>query len=102
MLHVVPGVVVLALGLAITDAPLTATAMNSAPARHSGIAAGLGTAVLAAGAVCAAGGLLAALTITNPPRVPRPAGVPAPEQCLHCGLDAPPLTTSAGQTAGPQ
>jgi len=66
MLHVVPGVVVLALGLAITDAPLTATAMNSAPARHSGIAAGLGTAVLAAGAVCAAGGLLAALTVTDP------------------------------------
>jgi EmrB/QacA subfamily drug resistance transporter len=38
MLHVLPGVAVLALGLAITDAPLTATAMNSAPARHSGIA----------------------------------------------------------------
>jgi predicted MFS family arabinose efflux permease len=37
MLHVLPGVVVLALGLAITDAPLTATAMNSAPAQHSGI-----------------------------------------------------------------
>jgi EmrB/QacA subfamily drug resistance transporter len=37
-LHVLPGVVVIALGLAITDAPLTATAMNSAPAQHSGIA----------------------------------------------------------------
>ena len=22
------------------------------------------------------------------------------EQCLHCGLDAPPLTTTTGQTAG--
>jgi EmrB/QacA subfamily drug resistance transporter len=38
VLHVLPGVAVLALGLAITDAPLTATAMNSAPAQHSGIA----------------------------------------------------------------
>ncbi len=38
VLHVLPGVVVCALGLAITDAPLTATAMNSAPVQHSGIA----------------------------------------------------------------
>jgi EmrB/QacA subfamily drug resistance transporter len=38
VLHVLPGVVVLALGLAITDAPLTATAMNAVPERHSGIA----------------------------------------------------------------
>ena len=36
--HVLPGVVVTALGLAIMDAPLTATAMNSEPVRHSGIA----------------------------------------------------------------
>jgi EmrB/QacA subfamily drug resistance transporter len=38
VLHVLPAVVVLALGLAITDAPLSATAMNSVPARHSGVA----------------------------------------------------------------
>jgi hypothetical protein len=44
--------------------------------------------------------VLAAFTITNPERVPRPAGAPAPEECLHCGLDAPPLTTSVSQTAG--
>jgi hypothetical protein len=42
---------------------------------------------------------LAAFTITKPPHVPRPAGVPAPEQCLHCGLDAPPLTISVSQMA---
>ena len=137
-LHVLPAVIVLALGLAITDAPLTATAMDSAPAQHSGIAsavnndaarfggllalaalpplagitgadythpdalaAGFRTAVLIAGAVCAAGGLLAALTITNPPRVPRPAGAPLPAACLHCGLEAPPLRTDAGNRPAP-
>jgi MFS family permease len=139
VLYVLPAVVVFGLGLAITVAPLTATAMSSAPAQHSGIAsavnndvarfggllavaalpalagitgtsylhpaalaAGFRTAALISGATCAAGGLLAALTITNPPRVPRPAGVPPREECLHCGLDAPPLTTSVSQTAGPE
>ena len=139
VVHVLPAVVVFGLGLAITVAPLTATAMSSAPAAHSGIAsavnndvarfggllavavlpalagitgtaylhpdalaAGFRTAVLISGAMCAAGGLLAAVTITNPPRVPRPAGAPAPGECLHCGLDAPPLTTTVGQIAGTQ
>jgi EmrB/QacA subfamily drug resistance transporter len=137
VVYVLPAVVVFALGLAITVAPLTATAMSSAPAELSGIAsavnndvarfggllavavlpalagitgtvylhpdalaAGFRTAALISGATCAAGGVLAAFTITNPERAPRPAGMPAPEECLHCGLDAPPLTTSLGQTAG--
>jgi hypothetical protein len=56
--------------------------------------------VLISGATCIAGGILAAFTITNPPRVPRPTGAPAPEECLHCGLDAPPLTTTLSQPAG--
>jgi EmrB/QacA subfamily drug resistance transporter len=136
VLYVLPAVVVFGLGLAITVAPLTATAMNSAPAEQSGIAsavnndvarfggllavavlptlagitgtvylhphalaAGFRTAALISGVTCAAGGVLAAFTITNPPQLPRPAGAPAPEQCLHCGLDAPPLTTSVSQTA---
>jgi EmrB/QacA subfamily drug resistance transporter len=136
LLYVLPAVVVFGLGLAITVAPLTATAMNSAPAEQSGIAsavnndvarfggllavavlpalagitgtvylhphalaAGFRTAALISGVTCAVGGVLAAVTITNPPQVPRPPGAPAPEQCLHCGLDAPPLTTSASQTA---
>jgi MFS family permease len=153
--YVLPAVVVFGFGLAITVAPLTATAMNSAPARHAGVAsainndlarfggllavailpalagitgraylhpdalaAGFRIAVLVSGAVCAAGGLLAAVTITDPPRSPEAEGapaagapgaevVPAPErvltarrvaaagQCLHCGLDAPPLTTGS-------
>jgi MFS family permease len=137
VLYVLPAVIVFGLGLAATVAPLTATAMSSAPAQHSGIAsainndvarfggllavavlpalagitgtaylhpptlaAGFRTAVLISGVTCAAGGLLAAFTITNPPRVPRPAGAPAPEECLHCGLDAPPLTTTLSQPAG--
>jgi EmrB/QacA subfamily drug resistance transporter len=137
VVYVLPAVVVFALGLAITVAPLTATAMSSAPAELSGIAsavnndvarfggllavavlpalagitgtvylhpdalaAGFRTAALISGATCAAGGVLAAFTITNPERAPRPAGMPAPEECLHCGLDASPLTTSLSQTAG--
>jgi len=137
VLYVLPAVVVFGLGLGLTVAPLTATAMNSAPAEQSGIAsavnndvarfggllavavlpglagitgtvylhpdalaAGFRTAALISGLTCAAGGVIAAFTITNPPRVSRPAAVPAPEQCLHCGLDAPPLTTSVSQTAG--
>jgi EmrB/QacA subfamily drug resistance transporter len=139
VVYVLPGVVVFGLGLAITVAPLTSTAMSSAPAEHSGIAsavnndvarfggllavailpalagitgraylhpaalaAGFRTAALICGAMCAAAGVLAAFTITNPARVPRPAGAPAPEECLHCGLDAPPLTTAVSQPAGPE
>jgi EmrB/QacA subfamily drug resistance transporter len=137
VVYVLPAVLVFGLGLAITVAPLTSTAMSSAPAEHSGIAsavnndvarfggllavavlpalagitgtvylhpaalaAGFRTAALISGAMCAAGGLLAAVTITNPPRVPQPAGAPEPEECLHCGLDAPPLATTASQPAG--
>jgi len=137
VVYVLPAVVVFGLGLAITVAPLTSTAMSSAPPEHSGIAsavnndvarfggllavavlpalagitgtsylhpaalaAGFRTAALISGAVCAAGGVLAAFTITNPGRVARPAGAPAPEECLHCGLDAPPLITAASPAAG--
>jgi len=135
VLYVLPAVIVFGLGLAITVAPLTATAMNSASAEHSGIASavnndvarfggllavavlpalagitgtvylhpdalatGFRTAALISGVTCAAGGVLAAFTITNSPGVPHPAA--EPEQCLHCGLDAPPLTTGVSQTAG--
>ena len=65
------------------------------------LAAGFRTAVLISGGLCAAGGLLAAVTITNPRKDPGTAAAPAPEECLHCGLDAPPLTTSVSQAAGP-
>jgi len=40
-LYVLPAVIVFGLGLAATVAPLTATAMSSAPAQHSGIASAI-------------------------------------------------------------
>jgi MFS family permease len=134
VISVLPAVVVFGIGLAITVAPLTSTAMNSAPAEHAGIAsavnndlsrfggllavailpplagitgqaylhpaalaAGFRIAVLISGGLCCAGGLLAALTITNPRS--EPAGAPAPEQCLYCALDAPPLITAPAASA---
>jgi EmrB/QacA subfamily drug resistance transporter len=133
LVSVLPAIVVLGLGLAITTAPLTSTAMDSAPPQHSGIAsavnndmsrfggllaiavlpalvgitgtaylepgplaAGFRTAVLISAGLCTAAGVLAAATITNPPRAPLPAGA-APEECFHCGLDAPPLITTVSQ-----
>jgi EmrB/QacA subfamily drug resistance transporter len=137
LIHVLPAVVVFGFGLAITIAPLTATAMSSAPSRHAGVAsavnndlarfggllavavlpalagitgpsylhpdalaAGFRTAVLISGGLCAAGGLLAAVTITDPRRVPPSAGEPSSGACLHCGLDAPPLTVSVSRAPG--
>lgn len=63
---------------------------------------GFHTAVLIAAAVAAVGGLLAAATIRNPVRA---AAEPPPVtladrdtlNCLHCGLDAPPLRTRSEQ-----
>jgi EmrB/QacA subfamily drug resistance transporter len=136
--YVLPAVVVFGLGLAVTVAPLTATAMSSAPADHSGIAsavnndvarlggllavavlpalagitgtaylhpdalaAGFRTAVLISAALCAAGGLLAAVTITNPTRAPRPAAAGPHPECMHCGLEAPPLAASVNRESQP-
>jgi EmrB/QacA subfamily drug resistance transporter len=42
---VLPGATLLALGLAITVAPLTATVLSAAPAAHSGLASGVNNAV---------------------------------------------------------
>jgi EmrB/QacA subfamily drug resistance transporter len=129
-----PGIVVLGLGLAVTVAPLTATAMSSAPPEHAGLAsavnndvarfggllatallpllagitgtaylhpaqlgAGFRTALLIGAGLAAAGGVLAAFTIRNPPRA---AAEPAPElECLHCGLEAPPLRADRSPAA---
>ncbi len=137
-LYVLPAVLVFGLGLAITVAPLTATAMSSAPSEHSGIAsavnndvarfggllavavlpalagitgtaylnpselaAGFRTAVLISAGMCIAGGLLAAFTITNPPKVPALVAEAEQPECMHCGLEAPPLTTGGGQPESP-
>jgi MFS family permease len=80
--------------LAVAVLPALAGITGAVYLHPHALAAGFRTAVLISGGLCAAGGLLAAVTIVNPRRAPRPAGAPAPEECLHCGLDAPPLTTS--------
>ena len=134
--NVLPAVVVFGVGLAVTVAPLTSTAMSSAPAQHAGIAsavnndlarfggllavailpalagitgqaylhpaalaAGFRVAVLISGGLCAAGGLLAAVTIANPRRSSQPAEPSAAGCYLHCGLEAPPLTTGPAASA---
>ena len=52
---VLPGVVLFGIGLAVTVAPLTATAMAAAPAEHSGVASAVNNAVArAAGLVAVA------------------------------------------------
>ena len=79
--------------LAVAILPALAGITGSAYLDPDALAAGFRTAVLISGALCAAGGLLAAVTITNPAREHRDAAVS--EQCLHCGLDAPPLTASS-------
>ena len=84
--------------LAVAVLPALAGITGTSHLHPGALAAGFRTAALISGAMCAAGGLLAAFTITNPAHVPRPAG--APEECFHCGLDAPPLTTVVSQATG--
>jgi len=69
------------------------------PAQFS---AGFHTASLISAAMCIAGGAVAAAAIRNPRRA-GPAAAPAPAQLFYCGLDGPPVRTTAttGQaTAG--
>jgi EmrB/QacA subfamily drug resistance transporter len=124
---VLPGVLVLALGLATTVAPLTTTALSALPDRNAGLASavnndvarigtliavavlpalagitgssylhpeqlaqGFRSAMIIAGSWCAFGGVVAGFGIRNPSPA-RPA-----DECLHCALDATPLT--AGRT----
>ena len=51
--QIVPGVVVFALGLSITVAPITSTALKAAPPRYSGLAAGVNTTVSRMGGLIA-------------------------------------------------
>jgi len=53
LLQVVPGMVVFALGLSITVAPITSTALKAAPATYSGLAAGVNTTVSRMGGLIA-------------------------------------------------
>jgi MFS family permease len=62
--QVLPGVMLLSVGLAVTVAPLTATAMGAAPAEHSGIASAVNNTVARAAGLFAVAvlPLLAGLT----------------------------------------
>jgi len=51
--QVLPAVVIFGLGLALTVAPLTSTAMGAAPAEHAGVASAVNNAVARAGALLA-------------------------------------------------
>ena len=51
--QIVPGVVVFALGLSITVAPITSTALKAAPPQYSGLAAGVNTTVSRMGGLVA-------------------------------------------------
>ena len=86
--------------LAVAVLPAVAGITGTAYLHPDALAAGSRAAALISGGLYAAGGLLAAVSITNPQRASRPAGAPEPVECLHCGLDAPPLTTSVSQATG--
>ncbi|MGH3632292.1 MAG: MFS transporter, partial [Sciscionella sp.] len=62
---VLPAVVVLALGLATTVAPLTATALSSAPAEHSGLASAVNNTVARSAGLLAVAVLPAAAGISG-------------------------------------
>jgi fructose-specific phosphotransferase system IIC component len=65
VVYVLPAVIVFGLGLAITVAPLTATAMSSAPAEHSGIASAVNNDVARFGGLLAVAVLPALAGITG-------------------------------------
>jgi hypothetical protein len=85
--------------LAVAVLPALAGITGTAYLHPDALAAGFRIAVLISGGLCVAGGLLAAVMITNPASGQRPADTGTPDQCLHCGLDAPPLTLPVGQRA---
>jgi len=64
-LEVLPAVLVFGMGLAITVAPLTATALSSAPDEHAGIASAVNNTVARAGGMLAVAILPAAAGITG-------------------------------------
>jgi EmrB/QacA subfamily drug resistance transporter len=62
---VLPGMVVLGLGLALTVAPLTATALNSAPDSYSGVASAVNNCVARLGSLIAVAAIPAIAGITR-------------------------------------
>lgn len=71
-----PGVLVLALGLAILVAPITATALKAAPDRYSGLAAGVNTTVSRLGGLIATPLIGVVITLVFANRAPHPHADP--------------------------
>src|SRR6266516_412617 len=65
VVYVLPAIIVFGLGLAITVAPLTATAMSSAPAEHSGVASAVNNDVARFGGLLAVAALPALAGISG-------------------------------------
>src|SRR6185312_9220603 len=63
--EVLPAVVVFAVGLSATVAPLTATVLASADVRHAGVASGVNNAVARAAGLFAVAGLPLAVGLTG-------------------------------------
>jgi EmrB/QacA subfamily drug resistance transporter len=77
--------------IAVAVLPVAAGITGDVYLNPAELLSGFHTAVLIAAAVAASGGLLAAATIRNPARLPAPSPADDVLDCLHCGLDAPPL-----------
>jgi EmrB/QacA subfamily drug resistance transporter len=83
--------------IAVAVLPVLAGITGDSYLHPAELTSGFHDAMLIAAAVSAAGGVLAAATIRNPRRAAAPASREAADsdslECLHCGLDAPPLRT---------
>jgi len=71
--------------IAVAVLPALAGITGSSYLHRAQLSAGFRTAMIVSAAACGLAGAMAALTIVNPPRVEEGA------ECLHCGLDGPPL-----------
>ncbi len=71
-----PGVLVMAVGLAMLVAPITATALRAAPDRYAGLAAGVNTTVSRLGGLIATPLIGVAITLVFAAAAPHPAAGP--------------------------
>ncbi len=77
--------------IAVAVLPAIAGITGSTYLHPSELGAGFRVAMAVSAAACGAAGLMAALTIVNPSREKKGA------ECLHCGLDGPPLLVRRGR-----
>ncbi len=71
--------------IAVAVLPAVAGITGSSYLHRAQLSAGFRLAMIVSAAACAVAGVTAALTVVNPPRVEEGS------ECLHCGLDGPPL-----------